>query len=362
GQDLVEWQLRVAAGQDLPCGQEDLVINGHSFEARIYAEDPANEFLPAAGKLGFLEPPVESDHVRVDSGVVQGDEIGVYYDPMIAKLIVWDEDRKRAAQRLSSALAHYRIRGVTTNIDFLQRVAGHDAFVEGEVHTGFIDQHRNELFLAQDVDLNKLSAAALCFLALMHEQTAVASSEDPTSPWNEHDNWRLNGPGIYRESIIVAGEEMEVSAEEISNHLPRRFRMLSTTEPVEVYGSLDGNALTLGINGIRQQYRFVENENHITLFSSDHVYDFQYVTADASDDQEHHGDDVFEAPMNGTVIETLASTGDRVEQGDTILVMEAMKMEHAIRAPVCGTVGEIYYQVGELVEGGARLLEFEAEG
>ena len=139
GQDLVEWQLRVASGEPLPCSQEQLQINGHAFEARIYAEDPENDFLPATGRLNILRPPLESANVRVDTGVVEGNEVSIYYDPMIAKLVVWDLDRDRALQLLTQALSEYRISGLTTNIGFLYNLATSQAFKNGDVDTGFIE-------------------------------------------------------------------------------------------------------------------------------------------------------------------------------------------------------------------------------
>ena len=146
GEDLVEWQLRVASGEVLPKTQQQLTLKGHAFEPRIYAEDPENDFLPATGKLNFLNPPVENQHVRVDTGVRQGDDVSIYYDPMIAKLIVWDESREKALQRMAKALAEYRISGVTTNIDFLYNLATCQPFVEADLDTGFIEKHQALIF------------------------------------------------------------------------------------------------------------------------------------------------------------------------------------------------------------------------
>ena len=156
GQDLVEWQLRVAAGEKLPKTQAELVLNGHAFEARIYAEDPNNDFLPATGKLEFLQTPIESEHVRIDTGVRQGDEVSVFYDPMIAKLIVWDETREKALQRLAKALSEYRINGVTTNIEFLYNLATCKPFVEADIDTGFIEKNNSLIFLYIRLGLNYL--------------------------------------------------------------------------------------------------------------------------------------------------------------------------------------------------------------
>ena len=178
GQDLVEWQLLVADGEPLPLAQDQVRINGHAFEARVYAEDADNDFLPATGVLGFLQPPEESPHVRVDTGVCQGDEISVFYDPMIAKLIVWDESRERALNRLGSALAEYRIGGTVTNLDFLYNLATSRPFIEAELDTGFIERHAELIFHQREQDLEReLPLAALALL--LHRQQAGAPPSLP---------------------------------------------------------------------------------------------------------------------------------------------------------------------------------------
>jgi 3-methylcrotonyl-CoA carboxylase alpha subunit len=166
GLDLVEWQLRVAAGETLPLRQDQLSINGHAFEARIYAEDPANDFLPVTGTLSYLQAPAESRHVRIDTGVRQGDEVSVYYDPMIAKLVVWDEDRNSALKRLCKALADYRISGMTTNVDFLYNLASSSPFQQADLDTGFIERHHEEIFHQQPHDLERAMPLAALYPAL----------------------------------------------------------------------------------------------------------------------------------------------------------------------------------------------------
>ena len=188
GLDLVEWQLRVAAGERLPCTQEQLVRRGHAFEARLYAEDPQRGFLPATGRLTHLRPPPESAHVRVDTGVQAGDEISVYYDPMIAKLIVWDEDRTAALRRLRRALEQYEVAGVTTNIGFLAAIAAHPAFAEAEIDTGFIERHRDQLALSATPVLDEgLALAALAILlrrdAEAHQRPSGDTSAELAPGW-----------------------------------------------------------------------------------------------------------------------------------------------------------------------------------
>ena len=187
GQDLVEWQLRVASGESLPLKQDELQINGHAFEARIYAEDPDNDFLPATGHLQFLQPPHESEHVRVDTGVRQGDDVSVYYDPMIAKLIVWDEDRNKALRRMAKALSEYRIDGVTTNIEFLYNLTNSKSFKKADLDTGFIEKHRDEIFQDSEQDIEaQLPLAGLCLILAQKQQHKGSCPADPHSPWHSN--------------------------------------------------------------------------------------------------------------------------------------------------------------------------------
>ncbi|MEI9986786.1 MAG: hypothetical protein WDN69_28625 [Aliidongia sp.] len=208
GQDLVEWQLRVASGEPLPLGQDELSITGHAIEVRIYAEDPARDFLPSIGTLAHLRAPKEGPHVRVDTGIRAGDTISMHYDPMIAKLIVWDHDRPAAVRRLRRALAEYEIVGVMTNIAFLAAIAGHPAFAAAELDTGFIGRHGAALSPApQPASVEVLAAAAL--RVLLDRQAAVdaaaAASADPWSPWNLATAWRLNGDG-YQDLVFRDGD------------------------------------------------------------------------------------------------------------------------------------------------------------
>ncbi|MBM3582193.1 MAG: 3-methylcrotonyl-CoA carboxylase, partial [Alphaproteobacteria bacterium] len=199
GQDLVEWQFRVAAGEPLPLGQDALAINGHSIEARLYAEDSTRDDRPQAGKLARVAFPPESRNVRVETGVSEGDEVGVFYDPMIAKIAVWGEDRARALDRLRAALDSVRIVGIATNRDFLAAVARHPDFVAGNVNTGFIPRHRGELTARPGRAPD--SAVAFACLAVLLDQAEARGAEARRSahrhsPWHRTDGWRLNGTGV----------------------------------------------------------------------------------------------------------------------------------------------------------------------
>ena len=364
GQDLVEWQLRVALGEPLPLRQDQLTISGHAVEARIYAEDPDNEFLPAAGKLTWLQEPTESNHVRVDTGVVQGDDIGVFYDPMIAKLIVWDEDRGRALQRLDQALATYRILGVTTNIAFLRRLAANPNFVEGDLSADFIERNRPSLFQVVQPSMELLVPLACLYLILRRRQARHPKTSDPTSPWNATDNWRTNAPCIFHETVVAAGDEYAISAEVVSSSdyvmtMGATVGATISNYVTRVSGTLTDNELIATVDGYRQTVVIVEQTSGITLFTDTATLEFQAKRPDIGEEVSVDDGSGFKAPMNGTVVQILVNVGDQVNAGDTLIIMEAMKMEHAIKAPGPGTVNEVYFSKGDLVDGGADLISFE---
>ena len=327
GQDLVEWQLRVAAGEPLPCSQAQLKINGHAFEARIYAEDPEHDFLPATGVLRSLQGPNENSHVRIDTGVVEGDEVSIYYDPMIAKLIVWDIDRDRALQRLTDALSRYRISGLTTNIGFLYNLATSLSFQNGDVDTGYIEEHELEIFRRRDADINyavPLAAAAIIKRRVEQGLEAARLSTEPNSPWHLNNSWGLPAPNL---TIQVQQATVETMA--------------------------DSDVSLAGMTPVATDTGF-------DLFTPKGFFRCIEVAPDlGADDEDSHGGNLH-APMNGTLVALLVNIGVAVTKGDTLLVMEAMKMEHTIVAPSDGMVTEFYFQAGELVDGGSELLAFEA--
>ena len=326
GQDLVEWQLRVASGEPLPCSQEQLQINGHAFEARIYAEDPENDFLPATGRLNILRPPLENANVRVDTGVVEGDEVSIYYDPMIAKLVVWDLDRDRALQRLTEALSNYRIDGLTTNIGFLYNLATSQAFKNGDVDTGFIEEHHQEIFRLRDTDTDygaPLAAAAINNLRQQQAQARAQRSGEPNSPWHLVNHW-----GLPPSQLQLRLQNKELS--------------LSPDSQTDLTGT-----------------KLVVTESGFDLFTAKGFFQGSEIGPDLGLDSEEGAASSLRAPMNGTLVSTMVEVGAKVHKGDTLLVMEAMKMEHSIEAPSDGLVTEFYYQAGDLVDGGAELLSFE---
>ena len=364
GQDLVEWQLRVAAGEVLPKAQHELKITGHAFEARIYAEDPNNDFLPATGTLDFLQPPLESEFVRVDTGVRQGDEVSVFYDPMIAKLIVWDESREKALQRMAKALSEYRISGVTTNIDFLYNLATSAPFVNADIDTGFIEKNQDLIFHESEQALaGELPMAALYLvLAQAHQaQLSAAKTNDPFSPWNMTNAWRLNEASIHHMVLAHNGTEYPIIVEQKRQGSGSYYLITVDGQTVDCQGRIDNDTLYVSIDGYRSHATIAQNGTQISLYHQNGVFNFTHILPDCGDNSSDDSHGGLVAPMNGTMVAVLVKAGDTVTADQPLMIMEAMKMEHTIRAPSNGVVDTIYYNAGDMVDGGAELIAFSAE-
>jgi len=361
GQDLVEWQLRVAAGQPLPLAQEQLQIRGHALEARIYAEDANKGFLPSTGHLIRLSPPAESLNVRVDTGVEEGDEITPYYDPMIAKLIVWDEHRDAALARMRKALADYQVAGVTTNIDFLSRLVACPAFAGADLDTGLIERQKDFLFPAtQAVPRDTLLVATVG--ELLWEQRAAKlaaqTSGDPYSPWHARDGWRMN----LSSARTISFRDGEALIDAHVRYQRDQWQITLNGQTTLVRGKkLDGDRFAVEIDGRRLIASVVAVDDKRSIFLQGSTYtllrDDPLHRVDAGDS---HGGGLT-APMPGKVVALLAQTGQKVGKGTPLLILEAMKMEHTITAPGAGTVKAFCYAAGEQVVDGAALVEFASD-
>ncbi|WP_394220652.1 acetyl/propionyl/methylcrotonyl-CoA carboxylase subunit alpha [Alteromonas gracilis] len=359
-EDLVHWQLTIAEGKPIPKQQDELTLTGHAFEARIYAEDPSNEFLPSTGTLSLLQTPIESDVVRVDTGVVEGDEVSVFYDPMIAKLVVWAENREIALKRLISALGEYYIDGLSTNIDFLKRVASHPAFVAAELTTTFIEKHYDSLFSDTNKKDTQANLAVMALLALLNRKNDAVDTHKTPTPWSNAGAWRANHQ--HKETLTLNHENEETLVEVTHQYEGGHSWLVSVDEhDFQVSGSIVDGKLLATIDGYRTTFSFSDNGGQYTLFNKDTHAKFTVVPASLGEDDHADDDANFSAPMNGTIVAHLVEKGQLVEKGDPILVMEAMKMEHSIIAPYDGSVEEFYFQPGELVDGGALLLAFSAK-
>ena len=351
GLDLVEWQLRVAAGEKLPLSQEEIAFNGHAIEARIYAEDPAREFLPATGRIVHLMFP---SGARVDSGVTAGGEITPWYDPMIAKLIVHGPDRNAALARLRQALAETEIAGVTTNVAFLRRVAASRAFSQADLDTGLIERNRAELFQHEPLSERMLAAAAFAELS-EEERNArehATASGDPHSPWHAVDGWRLNEDS-HHDLAFVDGELTHAARLQF---LSSGLRLTANGKSHDLGGErLPDDRLLVRLDGDAFKARAVRHGRDWHIFC-----DGEYRRLSLQEELAGAGEDTpigsLAAPMPGKVIKVMTSEGTRVSKGDALLILEAMKMEHTITAPADGVVKEIHYAAGEQVLEGAELI------
>jgi 3-methylcrotonyl-CoA carboxylase alpha subunit len=350
GLDLVEWQLRVAFGEPLPKRQDELVLAGHAIEARIYAEDPERGFLPSTGRLAYLVPPRESAHVRVDTGVEEGDSITPYYDPMIAKLIVHDDDRASALMRMRDALASYRIVGVANNVEFLGRLVATPSFANADLDTALIEREHAVLFAAPapaggDAWLVAALAEVERDAKAAHE--AAARAPDAGSPWRTLDGWRLNGRAARRMIFRLGDDSREVDA---------------------LAGA--GGGWTLFLDGVAHAASaHAHGHGLLTATIGDrrvaasvvafaHALQFVDALGVVGAEREEEGSGLV-SPMPGKVIALVAAAGAAVEKGAPLLLLEAMKMEHTISAPRAGTVKRFCFAVGDQVAEGVALVEFE---
>ena len=359
GLDLVEWQLRIAAGEPLPLAQEEVVQRGHAIEVRLYAEDPDAGFLPGSGTLRTLRLPAPSRHVRVDAGVVEGDTVTIFYDPMIAKLIVWDEDRPRALARLREALADCEIDGPKSNIGFLERLVRHPAVTGGSIDTGYLDRHLDEFLAPAQAQASLLLAAATVALlaAEADARERASGSDDPTSPWASADGWRLGHAGARRLAFAHAGRRIELVAHGHGGDY--RLDLDDASHAIAGARWRDG-VLSARIDGAMQRFAarvdgdtvLVHDGNARLRLASEPVYR----RGDAEGGAAEHR---LRAPMPGRVVLVQAAAGDAVQGGDVVLVIEAMKMELALKAPRDGVVAEVRVAVGEFVEADAILAALE---
>ncbi|MFN7009157.1 MAG: biotin carboxylase N-terminal domain-containing protein [Allorhizobium sp.] len=359
GLDLVEWQLRVASGEPLPGHWSTLHANGHAIEARLYAEDPAQDFLPSVGTIGHLVLPETDAHLRIDSGIAAGDTISVHYDPMIAKLIVWDRDRASAVRRLQRALAATAISGVTSNVSFLARLSHLPDFAEARLDTGLIA--RNEALLlnppAIDGEVVAMAALALLLERKAAAQTASLATADPYSPWNGTTGFRLNAPPLETLRLKIAARALTIGV----LHHADRFEVTNDGETSTVEGTLgtDGTLKTM-IAGRKRTGFFFRKGHGFDLFVAGEQYMVEPQDLAAADAPEALGGGLL-SPMPGLVRAIPVKVGDRVAAGQPLVVMEAMKMEHTLRAPAAGLVRSLNCEEGVLVEAGIPLVDFEPE-
>jgi 3-methylcrotonyl-CoA carboxylase alpha subunit len=382
GLDLVEWQLRVAAGEPLPKRQDELSINGHAIEARVYAENPEKGFLPSIGTLRHVRSPqaiefatsvplrrappsgpssfqgegenrAASGYIRMDSGVRQGDAISPFYDPMIAKMIVWGKDREEALAHMSQALSEYQIVGLATNIAFLKRLIESKPFATGELDTGLIERHHGALFPPP----REASKQVLALVAASLFSSEQGNGSAMSDPWSGTSGWRMNG--ALQRQLDLADE---------SHLYPVRVDYLPTgwalhhggASPAMTVIERTGQDIVIRLGGETVRGTVVRDGEMFHVFHAG-----EHIALKYNDPLAHAGEAEAEggrltAPMPGKIVAVLVDKGRTVEKGAPLLIMEAMKMEHTITAPADGVVEDLLYAVGDQVAEGAQLLAFKA--
>ena len=366
GLDLVEWQLRIAAGEMLPLTQDSLDFFGHAIEARIYAEDPERGFLPSTGRIVHLAAPSESDSLRIDTGVRAGDEISRFYDPMIAKLVTWGDDRASALRRLSRALASYRVVGVTTNIPFLQRVVAHPAFANAQLDTGLIARYQEELLAPAGAPSARLLAIAAIgeYLRMVDEATPQAqASEDRFSPWHAVDPWWLNSD-LHAISFTYSSQGVlhDVRLRTMGGSILVGIAGVAGAADENLTASVSrrGDGIAITLDGVERSARVVPLGRQRYVYVDGQLQKLDLVDPLAHAAEEDSGGGHLTAPMSGTIVAVLVKAGDAVAKGAPLLILEAMKMEHTIAAPADGTVSAVHYRQGDQVSEGADLIDVES--
>ncbi len=355
GLDLVEWQIKVAQGEPLPRNQKDIQKNGHALEVRLYAEDPHNQFLPSIGTLQVLNWPLLDSHVRIDTGFSQGDLVTPFYDPMLAKMIVWGENREIATLKLQQALNQLQIVGVKTNAQFLYNLISQPQFMSAQVHTGFIEEHHEVIFNeATEFDCKHLAIAAL--FHSQHQLNTKHHSSDPFSAWNHTTGFRLN-----------LNSELMIKFLHSEKTICCRIYFQDDNYCIEVEDKkfnlqllkLENNKINCRCDDKVLKYSIFKYENNYTLFCGTEQIEltlFDPIKNAFQNEQSNHS---LSAPMPGTIVDFHVNTGEIVKKNTKLVTMEAMKMEHCIYAPEDGVIKELLYAVGDMVTEGSELLIFE---
>jgi len=359
--DLVELQLRVAAGDALPGSlvrNKSVPADGHAIELRVYAEDPQKGFLPGSGKLRRLRLPEPGVHVRIDSGVVEGDTVTIFYDPMIAKLIVWDRTRADALQRMRDALAQCEVVGPKSNIEFLERLVRHPAVIEGRIDTGYLDRHLDEFLPPAQSDAMAALFAAATAVLLAEEadvRARASASSDPHSPWSCADAWRLGHPGKRIVCFAHGDRRVEVDAHGAGGD----YALVSADARCTVSrGLFDEATLSASFDGVARRWRCRVEAMSVMLHDGAQRVRFERVGAFAYTPASQKSGDRIVAPMPGRVVLVRVNDGDKVEAGQELVVIEAMKMELSLKAPHATTISSVHAKAGEFVEAEAVLVRF----
>ena len=339
GQDLVEWQIRVASGYTLPLSQDDLKINGHSIEARIYAENPWNSFLPTSGTLAHLSTPSTSPTVRIDSGVRQNDEISVFYDPLIAKLIVWGKNRSEALTQMHSALSQFHVCGLPTNIRFLKTLVTHPKFENYEFNTNFIPQNQEALLAKPDIKPKDLCLTAVCLMV------KAESEGEKKSPWDKIRDFRVNS--LPEQRFLFEGTEGEVKVVK-DKGFKASFKGFEVNLTCKYLGN---NTFEVVVDGAVENFRVVDVDGSLWIVNHDgDVYVVNQMELFVMKGKEGGvAAASVKSPIPGKIIKVLCAEGDKVKENSVLIVIESMKMEHMITVSGNATVKQIMFKEGDFV-------------
>lgn len=348
GLDLVEWQLRIAAGESLPMAQQEITAKGHAIECRIYAEDPEQNFIPSIGKIRFLHEPA-AEGIRIDTGIARHSEITMYYDPMIAKLIAFGQDRTQALERMKLALKDYHIGGVQTNLTFLQAIISHQDFITAALNTNFLNQV-NLVLPKPKLEQRLIWAAAADYLACQPEEHDRLNAETFA--------WHMNLKSQWRVQYVVDDQAYSVTIHPIDqNHLTIQFNHQS----FHLYAKQTGCHLFLEYGQKNQKIMMESLAEKMVFYSEMAPVSVERFNWQSVFSEQTGADARIVAPMPATVVAVLKNKGDTIKAGDRIMVLEAMKMEHTILAPRDGLLTDIFYSTGAQVVGGAELATLETE-
>ena len=359
GQDLVEWQLRVAFGEPLPKQQHELQIHGHALEARVYAEEPEKGFMPAIGQINYLHYPAQNDFVRVDSGIIEGDEITTFYDPMIAKLIIWGENREAALVQMHNALSQFHVEGLGNNIAFLDRLVASESFTHANLDTNLIQREEDYLFnTARQTSNELIASAALTELLLRSSQNKVANNP----VWQTNALWRSNVKSSYPIKFKLADQDLCIRLTSNNGTLGQScFTADINGEKIELSGEiLNKNLVAVELQGKKDKLAFSQSQDALTIFKNGKTYAFHYIKNNYSAEDSASSEGNLKAPMPGAITQVFVTANQSVKKDEVLLTLEAMKMEYAIRAPFDGVVIASYFQKGDQVKAGDELVEFQA--
>jgi 3-methylcrotonyl-CoA carboxylase alpha subunit len=353
GIDLVEWQLRVAFGEKLPLKQDEIRLNGHAIEARVYAENPHKNFMPSVGRIRTWRMPEALDGLRVDAGYREGDAVSPHYDAMLAKVIAWAPTRDAAIERLNRGLEEADVRGIVTNIPFLSALVTHPDVRANAIDTGFIERELTNLTPAPAApgDLELCAAVA----AILGDEARAARAE-------AHSPWLTSGwmPVGRRERLFTfrpgPGTEQEVSL--AYGNGPAKLS-IGEREFVFAFSPSDDGSFDLTLDGMKSHVVSVIEGHELYLRTRNGRFDLHWVDPFGGDDEEQVGEDKIVAPLPGTVVALLAEVGAMLEKGAPILTLEVMKMEQTLRAPFAGVLKAIKCKVGDIVGEGVELAEVE---